>query len=96
MEKFRKLVEAGPIGLQPWAEEKLGEYADTIVRYDHIPQDEDELVDMVGDADALLVRTQPAVPASVLSRRRAPTSTSTTPRSTASPCTASGTMETRV
>ena len=24
MEKFRKLVEAGPIGLQPWAEEKLG------------------------------------------------------------------------
>ena len=70
MEKFRKLVEAGPIGLQPWAEEKLGEYADTIVRYDHIPQDEDELVDMVGDADALLVRTQPAVPASVLSRCR--------------------------
>ena len=70
MEKFRKLVEAGPIGLQPWAEEKLGEYADTIVRYDHIPQDEDELVAMVGDADALLVRTQPAVPASVLSRCR--------------------------
>lgn len=70
MEKFRKLVEAGPIGLQPWAEEKLGEYAEVIVRYDHIPQDEDELVAMVGDADALLVRTQPAVPASVLSRCR--------------------------
>ena len=70
MKKFRKLVEAGPIGLQPWAEEKLGEYADTIVRYDHLPKDEDELVDMVGDADALLVRTQPAVPASVLSKCR--------------------------
>ena len=68
MERFRKLVEAGPIGLQPWAEEKLSGYAETIIRYDHLPQREDELVEMIGDADALLVRTQPAVPASVLSR----------------------------
>ena len=68
MERFRKLVEAGPIGLQPWAEEKLSGYAETIIRYDHLPQSEDELVEMIGDADALLVRTQPAVPASVLSR----------------------------
>lgn len=68
MEKFRKLVEAGPIGLQDWAEKKLEDHAETIVRFDYLPKDEDELVSMVGDADALLVRTQPAVPSSVLSR----------------------------
>ncbi len=68
MKKFRKIVEAGPVALQPWAEKKLEDYAETIVRYDHLPSTEDELVQMVGDADALLVRTQPLVPASVLSR----------------------------
>ena len=68
MERFRKLVEAGPIGLQPWAEEKLGRYASEIIRFDTLPESEDELVSRIGDADAVLVRTQPAVPASVLSR----------------------------
>ena len=68
MERFRKLVEAGPIGLQPWAEEKLGCYASEIIRFDTLPENEDELVARIGDADAVLVRTQPAVPASVLSR----------------------------
>lgn len=68
MRKFRKLVEAGPIGLQPWAEKKLEDYASEIVRFPSLPQSEDELVGMVGDADALLVRTLPLVPASVLSR----------------------------
>ena len=68
MEQFRKLVEAGPIGLQDWAEEKLRSYAKEIVHYDYLPQSEDELVSMIGDADALLVRNLPLVPASVLSR----------------------------
>lgn len=68
MRKFRKLVEAGPVGLQDWAEKKLEDYADEIIRFDSLPQSEDELAAMIGDADALLVRTQPAVPASVLSR----------------------------
>ncbi len=68
MKKFRKIVEAGPVALQPWAEKKLEEYANSIVRYENLPKSEDELVRMVGDADALLVRTQPLVPASVLSK----------------------------
>ena len=68
MERFRKLVEAGPIGLQEWAEKKLGDYASEIIRYDRLPESEDELVSMIDDADAVLVRTQPLVPASVLSR----------------------------
>lgn len=70
MRKFRKLVEAGPVGLQPWAEEKLGDYASEIVRYETLPENEDELVERIGDADAVLVRTLPLVPASVLSRCR--------------------------
>ena len=67
MRKFRKLVEAGPIGLQPWAEEKLSEYASEIIRFDTLPESEEELIDRIGDADAVLVRTLPLVPASVLS-----------------------------
>ena len=70
MNKFRKLVEIGPIGLQPWAEEKLSDYADEIVRFDTLPGNEAELVSWIGDADAALVRTQPLVPASVLSACR--------------------------
>ena len=67
MKKFRKLVEAGPIGLQPWAEEKLSDYADEIIRFETLPESEKELVKRIGDADAVLVRTLPLVPASVLS-----------------------------
>ncbi len=67
MKKFRKLVEAGPIGLQPWAEEKLSDYADEIIRFETLPEGEEELVKRIGDADAVLVRTLPLVPASVLS-----------------------------
>ena len=43
MKKFRKLIEAGPIGLQPWAEEKLRDYADEIVRYSTLPESEESL-----------------------------------------------------
>ena len=68
MRKFRKLVEVGPIGLQDWAEAKLKDVATEIVRYDTLPESEDELVERIADADAILVRTLPLVPASVLSR----------------------------
>ncbi len=68
MKKFRKLVEVGPIGLQPWAEEELSNYAETIIRFDTLPKDEEELVARIGDADAILVRTLPLVPASVLAK----------------------------
>lgn len=68
MKKFNKLVEAGFIGLEPWAEEKLKDYASEIVKYDRLPKDEDELVKWIGTADALLVRNLPLVPATVLSR----------------------------
>lgn len=68
MKRFRKLVEAGYIGLQPWAEEKLKDYASEIIHYDRLPENEEELVAWIGDADAVLVRNLPLLPASVLSR----------------------------
>ena len=68
MRKFRKLVEVGPIGLQPWAEEKLSDYAAEIIRFDTLPKDEEDLVARIGDADAVLTRNLPLIPASVLSK----------------------------
>lgn len=68
MNKFKKLVEVGPVGLQPWAEKELEKYTDEIIRFDTLPQTEEELVDRIADADAILVRTLPLVPASVLSK----------------------------
>ena len=52
---------------QPWAEEKLSEYASEIIRFDTLPESEEDLIARIGDADAVLVRTLPLVPASVLS-----------------------------
>lgn len=66
MKQFTRLVEAGPVGLQPWAEQELQEYAAEIVRYDDLPQDNAELIRRIRDADAVLVRTQPRVDAAVL------------------------------
>ncbi|MCR5761159.1 MAG: hypothetical protein K6F82_04105 [Sphaerochaetaceae bacterium] len=68
MKKFRKLVEAGASGLQDWAEKELCEYAEIIEKHPNLPSSEDELVSWTGDADALLVRTLPKVPASVIKR----------------------------
>ncbi len=68
MQKFRKIVEVGPIGLQPWAEKKLEDYAIEIIRFDTLPKDEEDLVTRIGDADAILTRNLPLIPASVLSK----------------------------
>ncbi|MCR5731776.1 MAG: hypothetical protein K6G51_02385 [Sphaerochaetaceae bacterium] len=68
MKKFRKLVEVAPVGLQSWAEKELENYADEIVRFDTLPENESELVKRIGDADAVLVRTLPLIPSSVLSK----------------------------
>lgn len=68
MQKFRKIVEVGPIGLQPWAEKKLEDYATEIIRFDTLPKNEEDLVTRIGDADAILTRNLPLIPASVLSK----------------------------
>ncbi|MCR5216036.1 MAG: dihydrofolate reductase [Lachnospiraceae bacterium] len=66
--QFHKLVEVGPVGLMPWAEKELEEYAKEIIRYDTLPGDNAEILRRIGDADAVLVRTQPRIDAEVLSK----------------------------
>ncbi len=66
MNKFKKLVEVGPVALEPWAEKELEQYAETIVRYDNIPDTNEEIIRRIDDADAVLVRTYPKIDAQVL------------------------------
>lgn len=67
MKKFRKLVELGPVGLEPWAEEELKDYADEILRLPQTPVQQSEILQGIGDADAVLLRTQPRLGAEILS-----------------------------
>ncbi len=53
--KFNKIVAIEPISLVPEAEEKLRNYAETVVMYDDIPQSDAEIVARIGDADAVLL-----------------------------------------
>ncbi len=64
--KFHKLVEVGPVALEPWAEQELEQYANEIIRYDTLPETNEEIIKCIGGADAVLVRTYPKIDAEVL------------------------------
>lgn len=68
MDKFRKLVAIEPVGLEPWAEERLRAMADDIEMYGDIPQTDDDIVDRIGDADAVLLSYTSTLSAGVLAR----------------------------
>lgn len=55
MEKFEKLAAVAPVNLVGWAREELKEYAEEVVFYDTLPKDDAELIERIGDADAVLV-----------------------------------------
>ena len=55
MDKFRKLVAIEPLGLTPEAVGRLGDYAEKLVFFDDIPQDDRTVADRIGDADAVLL-----------------------------------------
>ena len=55
MDKFRKLVAIEPLGLTPEAVGRLGDYAEELVFFDDIPQDDRTVADRIGDADAVLL-----------------------------------------
>ena len=55
MDKFRKLVAIEPLGLTPEAVGRLGDYAEELVFFDDIPQDDRTVADRIGDADAILL-----------------------------------------
>ena len=52
---FRKLVAIEPINLVPAAKQKLRQYAETVILYDSLPQDEAEIIRRIDDADAVLL-----------------------------------------
>lgn len=55
MKKFKKLVAIEPVSLIPSAEAELGKYADEVVLYGDIPSGDAEIVNRIGDADAVLL-----------------------------------------
>ena len=53
--KFRKLVAIEPVSLIPAAEKRLYDFAENVILYDDIPQSDDEIVQRISDADAVLL-----------------------------------------
>ena len=52
---FNKLVAIEPVSLIPSAEEALHQYAKEVVLYRDIPASDDQIVQRIGDADAVLL-----------------------------------------
>ena len=52
---FNKLVAIEPISLIPTAEKQLHDFAKEVVMYDDIPSDNSEIINRIGDADAILL-----------------------------------------
>ena len=50
---FEKLVAIEPVSLIPSAEKELFQYAKEVVLYDDIPDDDEEIIRRIGDADAV-------------------------------------------
>lgn len=70
MNSFKKIVELGPVGLEDWAEDTLKNYAEEIVQHDHRPETDEEIIEMIGDADAVLLRNLPILTADILSQAK--------------------------
>ncbi len=68
MEKFQKIVAVEPINLTPDRKERLEKYADCVVLYPDIPKDDDEIIQRIGDADAVLVSFTTYIGRDVLSK----------------------------
>ncbi|MGI6591263.1 MAG: NAD(P)-dependent oxidoreductase [Eggerthellaceae bacterium] len=63
---FTKLVAIEPVNLTPEARERLSEYAGEVVLYDSLPANDAEIVERIGDADAMLVSYTTRVDQAVL------------------------------
>lgn len=63
---FKKLVAIEPVNLIPSAKQKLGAYAKEVVLFDDLPQDDAEIIDRIGDADAVLLSYTSRIEKSVL------------------------------
>ena len=54
---FSKLVAIEPVSLIPSAEKALQNHAKEVILYPDIPQDDDEIVRRIGDADAVPMKS---------------------------------------
>jgi lactate dehydrogenase-like 2-hydroxyacid dehydrogenase len=52
---LKKIVAIEPVGLIPSAEQKLHDYAKKVVLFEDIPKDDAEIIQRIGDADAVLL-----------------------------------------
>ena len=66
--KFKKLVAIEPVSLVDWAQEKLKDYAEEIVLYPDIPDDNEEILRRIGDADAVLLSYTSRLEAEVIQK----------------------------
>ncbi|PKM68666.1 MAG: dihydrofolate reductase [Firmicutes bacterium HGW-Firmicutes-2] len=52
---FKKLVAIEPISLMPSAQQKLYDYAEEVIMFDNMPKNNLEIIQRIGDADAVLL-----------------------------------------
>lgn len=52
---FHKLTAIEPVSLEDWAEEKLHSYAEEVILYRDIPENDEEIIRRIGDSDGVLV-----------------------------------------
>ena len=65
---FEKLVAIEPVSLIPSAEEQLHQYAREVVLFRDVPSSNDEIVQRIGDADAVLLSYTSRIDREVLAR----------------------------
>lgn len=65
---FQKIVAVDRVSLVDEAKEKLHDYANEVVLYQDAPQDDEEIIRRIGDADAVLVSYMTRIGQSVLER----------------------------
>lgn len=66
--KFKKIVAIEPVNLTADAEERLKAYADSVQMYRDMPENDEETVRRIGDADAVLVSFTTYIGANVLAQ----------------------------
>ncbi len=65
---FKKITAIEPVSLIPAAREELKQYAGEVILYDDIPNDDEEILRRIGDADGVLVSYTSQIRRPVLER----------------------------
>lgn len=65
---FKKLVVIEPVSLVPKAEKQLYNYAKEVIIYDNIPEEEEEIIKRIGDADGVLLSYTSTIGKNILNK----------------------------